>query len=491
MYPQAIIFYVPILALIVVFVAGINSKKLIKGLLHTFITLGIGALSYAYFFTSYLGVFYSFDSGVISAINSNLTLVNVARLWGSTFNYQFETYYPESLILFSFVPIILAFVSLILRHRNKWLYFFALLYIFSLVPELAGDVVFSLPFGFAFRILSLFLIPSALGLATLIGFSSDTIILRLLNLGKNKISKFTINFVSLALLLLIVLSGVPWWIGETSGAVVSAPATKLNLFELPSGYLDWSNFVQNIDTGMFVLYLPITLYLQLENTTYFSEAYQGVNNPLFQPMTVLSPVQGGGPVDNAILSLWDGNTSQIAEVFGSASIKYIVVLTNTTSDGLNGLSSNNYLSGLSEAQGILEVYQLPGVVVFEVENAKPIVYSNSANVSLVITSRNPASYEVVANSVSPFTLVFNQEYNPSWIASVNGNPIPASDHFKFEDFFNGWRVNSTGLVTIELNYEPQRNYFTGVLISILTFYGVSAYLIAVSVKGLVVQRKRR
>ena len=82
MYSQAVLFFVPILALIVLFTVGINSKKLVRGLLYSFITMGIGALSYAYFFTSYTRTFYSYGLGFVSAINSNLTLVNAASILG-------------------------------------------------------------------------------------------------------------------------------------------------------------------------------------------------------------------------------------------------------------------------------------------------------------------------------------------------------------------------------------------------------------------------
>ena len=185
---------------------------------------------------------------------------------------------------------VLAFLALVLKPRNRWLYFFAFLYIFSLVPELLGNTVFSLPFGFAFRILSLFLIPSAIGIAALIGFSSDALLIRLSNLKNNKIKKCASKVVAVTLLALIMLSGVPWWIGQTSGQVATTPATKLNLAELPSGYVNWSSFVTKNDTGMFVLYWPLAQNLELLNVGLFRSTFQGVNNPLFQSSTSLSPV---------------------------------------------------------------------------------------------------------------------------------------------------------------------------------------------------------
>ena len=121
--------------------------------------------------------------------------------------------------------------------------------------------------------------------------------------------------------------------GSDICTVASPVANKLNLAELPSGYLDWNKIILNNDTDMFVLYLPYILNVQFENTTYFSETFQGVNNPLFQTTTDLSPVAGGGPFDSSFSSFLNGNNTQIGKIWGSMSIKYIVVLTNTTYAG--------------------------------------------------------------------------------------------------------------------------------------------------------------
>ncbi len=491
MYPQAAIFYIPVLALIVIFVAGTNFKIILKGLLHSIITLGIGALSYTYFFTSYTGIFYSFSSDVVSAINENLTLANVARFWGSTYNYQFETYFPKSLLLFSFIPLVIASLSIILKPRNKWLYFFAFLYIFSLLPELAGNAVFSLPFGFAFRILSLFLIPSALGIAALIGFSSDAILIKLSSLRNNRLKKYAGKFLVLAILLLIVLSGAPWWLGQTSGAVASPQATKLNLVELPHGFVDWNKFVPSNDSGMFVLYWPISSYIQFENTLYYSETFQGVNNPFFQPATNFSPVLGSAAFFSSMSRFFNGNYSQLGEVWGNMSIKYIVVFTNTSSSNFNYATADDLLNGLYKVNGVVEIYQSQGVIVFEDQYAKPVVYSNNTNASIDIISRNPTYYKVAVNASSPFTLILNQQYDQGWTASIDGKAIPVSDHFAFDDSYNAWQVNSSGQLTIELYYQPQTNYLAGVLISMITFYGVFAYLIAIAIKDLIVKRNKK
>ena len=188
---------------------------------------------------------------------------------------------------------------------------------------------------------------------------------------------------------------------------------------------------------------------------------------------------------------FDGNYSKLGEIWGAMSIKYIVVLTNTTSSNFNSASANGLIYGLYNVTGVMEVSQGPGVIVFENHYAKPVVYSNNTNANIDIVSRSPASYKVDVNSSSPFNLILNQNYDKEWIASINGKPILNSEHFKSDDSFNVWQINSTGHFTIELYYRPQTNYLIGVIISMLTFYGASVYLIAITGKSLIKRRKRK
>jgi hypothetical protein len=86
---------------------------------------------------------------------------------------------------------------------------------------------------------------------------------------------------------------------------------------------------------------------------------------------------------------------------------------------------------------------------------------------------NPIKYVVKVNATEPFLLAFAEVYDPLWIAHVNGEriePIP------LYSVINGFWINQTGLLNITIEYEPQRWFFYGSIISLSTFLTCTAYL---------------
>ncbi len=76
-------------------------------------------------------------------------------------------------------------------------------------------------------------------------------------------------------------------------------------------------------------------------------------------------------------------------------------------------------------------------------------------------------YEVKTNSSGPFLLGFLENFDSQWKASVNGQSIPESDHVMVNDFGNGWIVNSTGNLTITVEYATQNLMAASVALSII------------------------
>jgi len=78
------------------------------------------------------------------------------------------------------------------------------------------------------------------------------------------------------------------------------------------------------------------------------------------------------------------------------------------------------------------------------------------------------------NSVKGTILLFDQSYDPGWRAFVNGQPIgPPRDY----NALNGWVIETTGPIEIELRYNPQRAFGYSVVVTILGLI-VCGYLIA-------------
>jgi hypothetical protein len=79
---------------------------------------------------------------------------------------------------------------------------------------------------------------------------------------------------------------------------------------------------------------------------------------------------------------------------------------------------------------------------------------------------SPTSYEAQAYSTGTFTLVFLETYDPNWKLTVNGHAVSEADHLKTNAFANGWLLKSTGNLTIEIEYEPQKTFTAAILASI-------------------------
>jgi len=82
--------------------------------------------------------------------------------------------------------------------------------------------------------------------------------------------------------------------------------------------------------------------------------------------------------------------------------------------------------------------------------------SNAARADILTLDGNPgAGFHLLVNASHPFVLVFSQEYDPGWVAEVNGVPVPRQDHFVVYGYANGWLVNSTGILRIYVYYAPK------------------------------------
>ena len=171
----------------------------------------------------------------------------------------------------------------------------------------------------------------------------------------------------------------------------------------------------------------------------------------------------------------------MGQSWGSVSIKYIVVYTNVES----AYNTTEITSSLSRQSGIVEVANMPGVVVYENDYAKPVVYANNATTQ--ITYQDPTTYKLQANSTSPFLLVLNQGYSNGWTASVNGKQLTTHEN---DTGFNSWYINDAGNMTIEIYYAPQTTYIATMIASIAVIISVLVYIILATVRNVKRARKQ-
>ncbi len=489
--PTFILIY-PLLGFLFVLFESRGCLKIIRrGIVLTAISLSIWFLTALSFFTSRTAAL-SFYQGnyfdvMLSQFNHFSSLIDPIRLWGSTFNYQFETYFPKQLIFLSFLPLLVTAIALLLRPRDRRVLFCALAYLFVFFSYQSyinlHYLVFDLPYGSIFEAPSIFLIPASLGLALLIGYASQDISRVFSKFNKVASRHLFHNACFIIILILVISASIPWWTGQTSGKPIFGPALKLNLYQIPSGYTEWSNVVAG-DNEHFVLCLPGGNVF-IGNTGYFSDSYGPygrVNGVIYSEVNNLPSVSASN--SSLLLNELLGNNSQVGEIWGSFSIKYIVVYTNVGAP----YNVTAILSSLSVQSGIVKVASFPDVVVYQDEYAKPVVYSDNSNATVEITYHDPTTYKIQANSTSPYLLVLNQVYSSAWIASVNGTKLTTNN--ENSDGFNSWYINYTGSMAIDIYYEPQTTYIISWIASVVVLISVSVYIILATVRNLKRVRKK-
>jgi hypothetical protein len=91
---------------------------------------------------------------------------------------------------------------------------------------------------------------------------------------------------------------------------------------------------------------------------------------------------------------------------------------------------------------------------------------------------NPTRYEVqIENATQPFFVILSATYHDKWRANINGIHIPDEKHFITNGYANAWYINKTGSYQIVLEYEPQKLFTDGLIISITSFVICIVYLV--------------
>lgn len=103
---------------------------------------------------------------------------------------------------------------------------------------------------------------------------------------------------------------------------------------------------------------------------------------------------------------------------------------------------------------------------------KPQAEPDYSKINLFYRRVNPTKYIVEINNTEPSFMIFNARYDDGWILSDFGN-----SHFKVNGYSNGWHIDKTGKYQLILEYQPQRYFYYGVIISLISVISGLIYLI--------------
>jgi len=96
---------------------------------------------------------------------------------------------------------------------------------------------------------------------------------------------------------------------------------------------------------------------------------------------------------------------------------------------------------------------------------------NTEDVGAVVEYRevSPVKWEVTVNTSKPFVLVFTEPYDIMWRAYINGKEI---EPIPIYNLVNGFMINETGLLRIDIYYTLQTYYVLGTIITGVTMIGL-------------------
>jgi hypothetical protein len=372
------------------------------------------------------------------------------------------------IITLSYIPPALAFAAAFISKNRKATALFIVVSLISLVLAngVASAVLNSVPLMMAFRLTSNWIFFAVFAFSILIGLTVSALY--------RKTKRFGWKMLTLLLTATVFFaSAYPLFTGDVARNWLN-PENKG--VQIPH-YLNEAE--KAISPRYWTIILPQRNPYVVYNTT---EGLFDAGNPY--PLFFSKPILTGvgteylqsssaellNSVYSSVANGTDGNAT--LEYLGSIGIKYLLV-----ENGIfyGNLTSANNLCLLNESTELKIVAKWDEAALYENPYALEKLYV-SGNAQFSWNEKSPTEYEATVSSNVPFTLVFLESYDSNWIASVNDKPIPESNHITVKGFANAWNINSTGNMTIKLEYRTQNLTVLSVVASIV----LSACLVAVA-----------
>ena len=122
-------------------------------------------------------------------------------------------------------------------------------------------------------------------------------------------------------------------------------------------------------------------------------------------------------------------------------------------------SQNSILKKVIIINDLSEISQLSTIIIKDINTYSRI---------------NPTLWKVYINATEPFMLSFAEPYDPLWVCYINGKKIRSIPLY---GIINGFWIDQTGLLEISIEYEPQKWFYMGSIISVSTLIACITYLI--------------
>jgi hypothetical protein len=282
---------------------------------------------------------------------------NIMKLWGSLFNYQFETSYSKILWPLAYIIPILAFSALFYwrRYHRHLSYLIFIFLILVLVFSLDRSFIAKLPFSNIIRDVSRFTTLSTFALITMVGMTLD----RLFSWRGNKL-------IIAAIVLILFINTLPFLTGKLFAGRVHDFDFRLRTKEWPAEYTELNDKLSESKTIDKVLFIPIGGRVSLTDDQKFNGSFNEITDVCasFAPvsgMTGLSS-RGQGAVSELIYqidqAISDQNVQRLDFLTRIAGVDLLVMRRDMQFYGWNQDKTANFELQLKELvkQGKAEIY---------------------------------------------------------------------------------------------------------------------------------------
>lgn len=421
--------------------------------------------------------------------------VNIIRLFGSLYNFQYETIIQRSglfVLMLSFVFPFLSILSLYIKQYKKitismWL--IAITPFFLYILSSHRNLLLNIPFSNVFRDFSRFTILSTFAYSVLVSITINYIYLK---------KKLLLVFIIITL----AISTLPWWTGEIDDwekGIGQDIRLRTKIFS--PDYFEAEQMLASYPGDVKVLYLPVGGTYDLDNDIKFHGAFKEIRDNF----SSFSPIPGAldisdrslGYAADFVKKLTANLKTKPERVTENTNIKFILIRKDTNQTDLEKIEQN--LNELVDKGDMSVFYNSRSTVVFEKMDVPPHIYienSDLVNPKIAIKKINPTKYYItVERASSPYTLVFLERYHPGWNVYYKKNSISIvgkypqksaginSRHAIIHGYANSWVINPSDVdgesdYKLIINFDPQRYSYLGLITSGLITLGLFRYILS-------------
>lgn len=311
------------------------------------------------------------SEGSLGAL-ANFQPLNIIRLFGGLFNFQYETVINKSNFSFlSFVLPILAFFSLFLKKNQRLIISFWLI---GLVPILMyvlnfhRDILLNIPFSNIIRDFPRFTVLSSFAYVVLASFFLNFLFLEQKQtcLFKNRIKK--LKYFGFLLIFIWFFSIFPWWTGElTNWENSSEPDMRLRTKVFPKEYFELENNFSKKKLDQKAFYLPMGGMVDFEDDPKFHGIFQETQDIFagYSPIlgVLLISDKGYEYIDGYIKIIEDNANKDLFKILKSTNINYFVIRKNAVIKDKNDF--NKLFKEEIEKNEIYEYFDREKIVVYK------------------------------------------------------------------------------------------------------------------------------